>query len=89
MSVCPYAATEELPNGFIKFDTGEFHYNFLAHFNSGENQISITATLHEDLHAFLCSEVTGWRIPHQTCIIQIIHYTQIYGGIQYLGNFSY
>lgn len=30
------------------------------------NQTTVTGSLHEDLHKFLCVEVTRWRIPSQS-----------------------
>jgi hypothetical protein len=48
---------------FIKFDTGEFYKNVSVQVNFGQDQATIMGTLHEDLHAFLYSEVSGCRIP--------------------------
>jgi hypothetical protein len=47
---------------FMKFDIGEFCKELLMHSSFGQNW-TVTGTLCEDLHVFMCCKMTGWGIP--------------------------
>jgi hypothetical protein len=56
--------TRERLNGFSwKLILGSFFWNLSAHYNFGRTRTRVTGALHEDLHACLRTEVTGWGIP--------------------------
>jgi hypothetical protein len=60
----------------MNLDTGEVCYNLLTHFSLGSDW-TIMGTLHEDLHAVLYTEVTGWGISSHATTWEIPRYRVI------------
>jgi hypothetical protein len=47
----------------MEFYISKFYYNLLTYSRFGENQITITRNLYENLHAFLSSKLPGGESP--------------------------